>query len=103
MKRLVESRVAVLGLGTMGKALVSGLFEAELLTPAAVRATVRHPESVERVSELGVEVGTDNAAAAREADVLLLCVKPAGVTRLVEELASATRALGPGSGVASHA
>ena len=89
MKRLAESRLAVLGLGTMGKALVSGLFEAELLTPAAVRATVRHPESVGRVAGLGIEVDTDNQAAARGSDVLLLCVKPAGVTRLVEELAGA--------------
>lgn len=88
MSLLGERKLAVLGLGTMGRALVGGLLEAQRLEPAAIRATVRHPESLQRAGQgLGIEVGLDNDQAARSSEVLLVCVKPAGVGSLVAELA----------------
>ena len=86
--RLNDRRIAVLGVGTMGRALAQGLLDAGAVRPDALRGTVRHEERAARLAEeLGFAVGTSNAKAARASDVLLLCVKPGGARRVVEQLA----------------
>jgi pyrroline-5-carboxylate reductase len=81
-----QQRVAVLGLGKIGSILLEGLLEAGL-PPGNAVATVRHAE---RAQTLGakhpVPVGTDNRAAVRGADVIIVAVKPQNVRELLEEI-----------------
>ena len=77
-------RVAVLGAGKMGGILVAAFLRAELLRPEQIVATVQHADRTQALSErLGVQVSTDNARAAAEADVILLGVKPGQVPEVV--------------------
>ena len=65
---LAEKRVAVLGAGKMGGILVKAFLEKQLLSPALTTATVQHEERASALSKkLGIPVGTDNAAAAKDA------------------------------------
>jgi len=85
MKR---QRVAVLGLGKIGGIVLDGLLKAGL-PPANVVATVRHAERAQALSaKRPVAVGTDNRAAVRGADVILVAVKPQNVRELLEEIQS---------------
>ena len=80
--------VAILGTGTMGRALGSGLTREG--ARCTLRGTVKHES--ERLTVAGLvpfPVGTDNAAAARAADVVLLCTKPKGAAPLLRELTAA--------------
>ena len=82
--------VAMLGTGTMGRALGSGLLRAGVVGPEGIRGTVKHATEVEEaLAEVTFPVDTDNVAAASGADVLLLCTKPRGAAALVKELAAA--------------
>ena len=57
---LHEKKVAVVGFGTMGQALVAALLKDEAVKAANIVATVAHKESAERLGESsGVCVGTD--------------------------------------------
>lgn len=86
-KKLSDHRVAVIGLGKLGGILLRSLFEKGLFQPDQTVATVKHPEKCERLSDaLGIRVDTDNARAAAESDILLLCVKPYQVVALCEEI-----------------
>lgn len=86
---LRDQRIAVLGLGTMGRALARGLLDAGSVAPERLRGTVLHAErAAELQAELPFPVGTDNLAAAREADIVLVCVKPHHVEALVADLAA---------------
>ena len=81
-------KVAVLGAGKMGGILLQGFLKSQLLDPEQVVATVQHAERATALSaQFGVEVGTDNAAAAAWADVILLGVKPVQVPGLVASIA----------------
>ena len=81
-------RTAILGIGTMGEALAQGLLRAGEARPEDLLATARRPERAAAVSErLGLAVELDNAAAARRADVLLVCTKPKVLPGLLRELA----------------
>jgi pyrroline-5-carboxylate reductase len=89
---LAEKRVAVLGAGKMGGILVKAFLEKKLLSPALTTATVQHEERASALSKkIGIPVGTDNAAAAKNADIVFICVKPQAVAGVVEEIRSSAR------------
>ncbi|MAE29429.1 MAG: pyrroline-5-carboxylate reductase [Planctomycetes bacterium] len=83
-------RIAVIGLGTMGRALAGALLSDGSVAATDLVATVGHAENAERLGrELGLAVGTDNCAAVAKADLVLLCVKPGVLRRVLGELREA--------------
>jgi pyrroline-5-carboxylate reductase len=80
-------RVAVLGAGKMGGILLQAFLKNNLVAPEQIFATVHHAERAQALSaQFGMEVTTDNLEAARQADVILLGVKPIQVPGLIEEI-----------------
>ncbi|MFJ7908125.1 pyrroline-5-carboxylate reductase [Kitasatospora sp. NPDC096204] len=79
-------KIAFLGTGKIGEALLSGLLRAGK-DPADVLVTARRPErAVELAARYGV-VAVSNAEAAKLADTLILAVKPQDMGTLLDELA----------------
>jgi pyrroline-5-carboxylate reductase len=80
------TRIAILGVGKLGEALLSGLLRAGRSADDVV-VTARRPERAAALAEThGVRV-VGNAEAAAAADVLLLTVKPQDMGALLGELA----------------
>jgi pyrroline-5-carboxylate reductase len=80
-------RVAILGTGKMGGILLQAFLKNNLLSTEQIFATVHHPERAQALSaQFAIEVTTDNLAAAQQADVILLGVKPIQVPALIEEI-----------------
>jgi pyrroline-5-carboxylate reductase len=81
--------ISILGVGTMGQAILKGLVEAGH-PKKKIRATTRTKEGAKRLTrELGLPVTTDNRSVAAESDVLVLALKPMTVSAVVEDLARA--------------
>jgi pyrroline-5-carboxylate reductase len=73
----VEGRLAIVGTGRIGEALLRGLLRSSWVRPEQVVCTARRPERcAELTREHGVEATTDNAAAIVTADVVLIALKP---------------------------
>ena len=84
---LSDKRLAVLGAGKIGGILLRAFLEQKLVQPKRVHATVRHAEKARALAkQLGIEASTDNRAAVREADIILLAVKPQAVREICEEI-----------------
>jgi pyrroline-5-carboxylate reductase len=84
---LSQIRVAVLGAGKMGGILLQAFLKQQILSPDQLLATVAHADRAAALSaQWGVEVSTDNLAIARQADVILLGVKPFQIPDLVEQI-----------------
>lgn len=84
---MLDRNVTFLGAGNMANALVRGLLRAGV-APGRVSATVRREERrAELEKAYGIKVGFDNVAAAREAEVVVLAVKPQALDKLVREVA----------------
>ena len=82
--------IAIVGAGTMGQAIAHGLLHSGEAAPERLRGTVRHEERALGVSQaLGVPIGTDNPECVRQAEVVLLCVKPHLVGTVMSELSAA--------------
>ncbi|SDE31509.1 pyrroline-5-carboxylate reductase [Glycomyces harbinensis] len=79
--------IALLGVGHLGEAVLSGLLESGL-PPAQIWATALPAERAGALADrYGVEVGTDNTSAVNEADIVLLAVAPEDVAPLLAEIA----------------
>lgn len=84
---LPDLRVAMLGTGKMGGILLKGFLSAGLLAPGQIVATVAHEERARALAQqFPVRISTDNVAAAQEADVIFLGVKPFQIAELVQQI-----------------
>jgi pyrroline-5-carboxylate reductase len=80
-------RLAVLGAGKMGGILIEAFLKQGLVSPQNLRATVQHAGQERKIAaKPSVSLGSDNCAAARRADVILLCVKPQTVGHVLDEI-----------------
>jgi pyrroline-5-carboxylate reductase len=82
-------RLAILGGGNLGQALARGWAADGRLSPSSIRITRRDAEKLQPLAAEGFATGTDNAAAAREADVVVIAVQPQQMERLIEEVRGA--------------
>jgi pyrroline-5-carboxylate reductase len=94
-------RLAFLGAGAMGGAMVRGVLAAGVVEPAAVAVyDLVRERSDELAGQHGVRAAASERAAAADADVVVLAVKPQSIKGL---LASLRGALAPGQVVLSIA
>jgi len=85
--QLPDVRVAVLGAGKMGGILLQALLKQNLFSADLIHATVAHKERAVALStQWGIDVGTDNLAAAKQADLILVGVKPHQVAELLKQI-----------------
>ena len=78
----------------MGGILLQAFLKSKVLEPRQIVATVEHQERVGQLSaQWGVDVSTDNLAAAEAADLILVAVRPVTVPELVKQIGPA---LSPG-------
>ena len=86
-------RVGFIGGGNMGEALVRGLIGANVVPADLIAATdVRTERTRELTKQYGIAAHGDNARCVREADVVILAVKPQVMGDVVREIAPAVTA-----------
>ena len=87
---MASRTLAFLGTGAMAEALIRGLLHAKTAQPGEIIATARRPERAEALARsYGVRTTLDNVAAVREAEVVILSVKPQAMAKLLVQIAPA--------------
>jgi pyrroline-5-carboxylate reductase len=87
-KKLSDKKLAVLGTGKLGGILLRAYLKQGLFVPKRVTATVKHRERATALAkELGVSVTIDNREAVRDADIVLIAVKPQVVGEVLKVIA----------------
>lgn len=81
-----QPRIMVVGAGKMGGILIEAFLAQRLVPAENIAATVLHPERVGRRLATGVVMAASNQAGVREAEVVLLCVKPQAVAQVLAEI-----------------
>jgi pyrroline-5-carboxylate reductase len=87
MSPLSTARIATVGSGVMAEAMIAGLLRDGLVTPDRVVAS--HPRADRREvleREYGIRTVTTNTDAVRDADVILLGIKPQMLERVGREI-----------------
>ncbi|HLM45497.1 MAG TPA: pyrroline-5-carboxylate reductase [Myxococcaceae bacterium] len=87
---MLDRTIAFLGAGNMAEALIKGLLRAGTARPESLIATGRRSERLETLQRTyGVRITQDNLAAVREADVVVLSVKPQALDKVLVQVAPA--------------
>src|SRR5207244_9763123 len=85
-----NKRIAVLGAGKLGEALITGMLDAGIVSKKQFIATAAHRERLDQVrAKLDIETTLSNSEAVRKGHLVLVCVKPQKVEvvlRQVEEV-----------------
>ena len=85
-------RIVLVGGGNMGEALVAGLIRSKHWKPSQITVTDVRAEQLERLRKsYKVRTSEDNRWAARDADLILLAVKPQQMKHVLEELGPVIR------------
>ncbi len=82
-----ERKIAILGAGRIGEALLSGLLSSGWRKPEEIAATSRRPQRVEELREkFGVAATTSNPEAVSGAAIVVISVKPQDLDALLGEV-----------------
>ena len=76
--------IAILGYGKMGEALAKGIIKARI--SRRLLATDELPDRLDAVKKAGIEAFTSNSEAVKNADVVIIAVKPGQVGSLLREV-----------------
>lgn len=86
----MEPNIGLIGTGTMGRAIASGLLRSKIARPEQLSGCMRSKEAAaEAAAELGISVDTKTEACARASQVLVVCLKPNRILAVLEELREA--------------
>lgn len=86
-QQLPVKKLALIGAGKLGEALLSGILSAQLIPVGRVQATDADPTRADYIGEkYGVKTLTNNRQAVAGADLVLLCVKPQQVRGVLHEI-----------------
>ncbi len=88
-------KIAFIGAGNIGAALIRGLLRAGQSPQTIVASDPDSDRLAIMNAELGISVTTDNHAAVAESDVMILAVKPQVISYVAASLRDAMRADGP--------
>lgn len=79
--------LGMIGCGNMAQAMLKGILTKGLYESSQVIVSRRNIEALQQIEkELSVRTTTDNAEVARQADVLILAVKPAQFAEVIPEI-----------------
>jgi pyrroline-5-carboxylate reductase len=79
-------KIAVIGSGNIGSALVTGLLREGTMAPCDICLTDISPVALAPFAAKGVRTMQNNVEAVKEADMVVLCVKPYLVCEVIKEI-----------------
>jgi len=80
-------KIAIIGAGNIGSALLEGLLKSEQMDPSRITVTDLRAEILESLRARGFDTTFNNAEALAKANIVILCIKPWGVAKILTELA----------------
>ena len=84
---MLDKEITFIGPGVMAEAMIAGLIRQKLANPENLLASgPREDRGAELQKKYGIRTTTDNAAAASDADVVVLSVKPQRLTEVMTGL-----------------
>jgi pyrroline-5-carboxylate reductase len=94
----VGVKIAIIGGGNLGSAIAEGLLKSKFCKATDIHVTKRNTATIKNLEAKGIKVSSDNAAAVKQSELVILAVKPYQVS---EVLNSFKKELTPGHIVVS--
>lgn len=80
-------KIGFIGLGNMASAMIGGMLDTGTFSPDEIIGSAKTQATADRAGQrFGIAAGTDNQETARQADVLILAVKPVFLPEVIAEI-----------------
>ena len=83
---MLATNIAILGGGNLGQAIARGLASTGHYAPESITVTRRRRAALDGLTEHGIRVATDNAAAVRDAHLIIVSVQPKQLSAVLNEI-----------------
>jgi len=83
---MINKKIALIGGGNLGTAIATGLLISGEVAPENLLVTRRRVELLNKLKEMGIQTGSDNLEAAKNADIIILAVKPYQVIDILKNI-----------------
>jgi len=80
----MSKKIAIIGGGNLGTAIVEGLLKSKFSKPADIIITKRFPATLKDLKSKGVAISDNNNDAVRNSELILLSVKPFQIKEVIE-------------------
>ena len=87
-----RKKIAIIGVGNMGSAIATGLVKSGFVVASDIIATDHKESSLSQMKILGARTTQNNNEATRDADVIIIAVKPYHIVHVLEEIKPALNA-----------
>jgi pyrroline-5-carboxylate reductase len=84
----MSKKIAIIGGGNLGAAIADGLILSEFSRPVEISITRRNLSPLSRFAERGCMVHSDNKKAVKNAEIIILAVKPYNFNEIIGEIKS---------------
>lgn len=81
-----NKKIAIIGVGNMGGAIAAGLLKSGFVSAANISVSDRKEATLDKMRELGISAFIENRDAAKDADVIIVAVKPYHVEGVIKEI-----------------
>lgn len=86
---LKNKKIAIIGAGNIGEALIGGMIRGKLTKPENIVATRRSEDALHELKvRWDIAVTTNNREGVHAVDIIILAVKPQGANEVLEEIAN---------------
>ncbi len=79
----MKHSIAIIGGGNLGSAIAEGLIKSKFCKAADIYVTKRNTKTINNLKALGIKTGSDNAAAVKQCQLVILAVKPYQVSEVL--------------------
>ena len=83
---MIDQKITIIGGGNLGSAIAFGLIKSKQIQPSAITVTRRRLNLLEKLEGQGVCVSSDNVDASKNADIIILAIKPYQVLAIIDEI-----------------
>ncbi len=81
-----NKKIAIIGVGNMGGAIAVGLLKSGSVSASDIYVADRKESTLKKMNDLGVNTFEDNMAAAKDADVIIVAVKPYHIEGVLNDI-----------------
>ena len=79
----MKNKIAIIGGGNLGSAIAEGLLKSKFCKAADIYITKRNTATLKTLETKGIKTGSDNAAAVKQSELVILAVKPYQVSEVL--------------------
>ena len=81
-----NNKIAIIGGGNLGASIAEGLIQSGFVKANQITLTKRNLQTIQHLADKGVTVTSNNASAVKEAQYVILAVKPFQIKDILSEI-----------------